>query len=163
MLVSAPPDKKCIVELCQRNDGHARRDRTRRLRVAESANQTPALSSNLDISDMDISTVRPAAVHILLALSDGPCHGYGILQAVRERPGGVPGLGAGSFYRHLATLIDDGLVAETAGPPVDDPRRGTYYRVTPRGRQALAAERRRLAHLIAAIDAHTREGRRGTS
>ena len=58
-----------------------------------------------------------------------------------------------SFYRHLGKLMDDGLVAETtARPSVDDARRGTYYRITPRGRQALAAEKQRLTDLVAQLN-----------
>ena len=54
-----------------------------------------------------------------------------------------------SFYRHLAMLIDEGLVAESAGRrDGDDPRRGTYYRITPRGRQVLSAEKQRLLDLV---------------
>jgi len=35
---------------------------------------------------MDMSAPLPSApLHILLSLSDGPIHGYGILQSVRER------------------------------------------------------------------------------
>jgi DNA-binding PadR family transcriptional regulator len=101
-----------------------------------------------------ITPLRPAALHVLLALAEGPLHGYGILQAVRER-GGDARLGTGSLYRHLASLIDAGLVAETPPPRASaaDPRRGTHYRLTPRGQRALAAERDRLAGLVAAIDA----------
>jgi DNA-binding PadR family transcriptional regulator len=33
-----------------------------------------------------------------------------------------------------------------------DPRRGAYYRITPRGRQVLAAEKQRLTQLVAQIN-----------
>jgi DNA-binding PadR family transcriptional regulator len=105
---------------------------------------------------MDTTTpLRPAALHVLLALADGPLHGYGILQAVRDRGGADARLGTGSLYRHLSTLIDGGLVAESTTPRASatDPRRGTHYRLTPRGQRVLAAERDRLASLVAAIDA----------
>jgi DNA-binding PadR family transcriptional regulator len=104
---------------------------------------------------MDITPLRPAELHVLLALADGPLHGYGILQAVRDRAGSDARLGTGSLYRHLSSLIDAGLVAESSPPRASgaDPRRGTHYRLTPRGQRALAAERDRLAGLVAAIDA----------
>ena len=98
--------------------------------------------------------LKPAVFHVLLALAEGATHGYAAMQAIREQSGGRVTIGTASFYRHLAKLIDDGLVVEAAGrPPDDDPRRGAYYRLTPRGVRVLAAERTRLAALIAAIDA----------
>jgi DNA-binding PadR family transcriptional regulator len=57
--------------------------------------------------------------------------------------------------------MKDGLVEEAAGPRQDDPRRGAYYRATPRGRQVLARERDRLAALVAAVDALRPSSRRG--
>ena len=108
---------------------------------------------------MDISApLAPAPFHVLLALLNGACHGYGILQAVREQSGGGVPLGTGSLYRHLSRLIEAGLVAETDPATRTDPRRGTYYRLTPRGRQLLASERERLASLVRALD-----GLRGVS
>jgi DNA-binding PadR family transcriptional regulator len=102
---------------------------------------------------MDMSNpLPPAPFHILLALMSGASHGYGILQAVREQSGGRVPLGTGSLYRHLSRLIDAGLVAETGAEPSADPRRGTYYRLTSRGRQTLASERDRLAGLVRALD-----------
>ena len=114
------------------------------------------------MSDMDISRPLAAApFHVLLALMGGACHGYGILQAVREQSGGRVPLGTGSLYRHLSRLIDAGLVAETDAGSGADPRRGTYYRLTPRGRQFLAAERDRLASLVRALDGLRGASRKG--
>ncbi|HEY2434555.1 MAG TPA: helix-turn-helix transcriptional regulator [Vicinamibacterales bacterium] len=101
---------------------------------------------------MDMSeAMKPAVLHILLALADGDRHGYAIMQAVREQSGGAVPLRTGTFYRHLAALIDAGWIAEAAGPRGDDPRRGAYYRLTARGRDALRAERTRLVELLAAF------------
>lgn len=102
----------------------------------------------------DPPPLKPAVFHVLLALAEGATHGYAAMQAVREQSGGRVSVGTASFYRHLAKLMDDGLVAEAASRPADDdPRRGAYYRLTPRGMRVLAAERTRLAALVAAIDA----------
>ena len=96
--------------------------------------------------------LKPAVFHILLALAEGDRHGYAIMQGVREQSGGRVPLQTGSFYRHLSTLIAQGLVAETAAPKtVDDPRRGTHYRLTPRGRQVLELERDHLTRLLGAL------------
>jgi DNA-binding PadR family transcriptional regulator len=96
------------------------------------------------------ASLKPAAFHILLALAEGDRHGYAVMQAVREQSAGRVPLQTGSFYRHLSKLIDDGFVLEAPGPKTDDdPRRGTYYRLTARGRQLLAAEQARLTGLVA--------------
>jgi DNA-binding PadR family transcriptional regulator len=107
----------------------------------------------VNISNLDIS--------ILIALSDGPIHGYAAMQAIRERSSGTVRVSTGSFYRRLSLLMKDGFVDEASGPRDDDPRRGAYYRVTARGRQALARERNRMAALVAAVDALHPSSRRG--
>lgn len=94
-------------------------------------------------------TLKPAAIHILLALAEHDSHGYAVMQTVRQQSGGHVSLQTGSFYRHLSTLMEAGLVTEASGPKSDDPRRGTYYRLTARGRQVLLGERARLNDLVA--------------
>ena len=111
----------------------------------------------------DVPPLKPAVFHVLLALADGPTHGYAAMRAVREQSGGNVSIGTASFYRYLSQLMDDGLVTEAgrpSDPEDDDPRRGAYYRLTPRGLRVLAAERNRLAALVAAIDA-LKPARRG--
>lgn len=94
--------------------------------------------------------LKPIPLHILLALADGDSHGYAIMQAIRTQTSGTLVVQTASFYRHLGKLIDEGWVGETTGRREgDDPRRGTYYRITPRGRQILADEKRRLTDLVA--------------
>jgi DNA-binding PadR family transcriptional regulator len=98
------------------------------------------------------TALKPVAFHILASLVDSDKHGYAIIQAVRQlSSGGVP-LQTGSFYRHLGQLLASGLVVEAPRRPADvDPRRGAYYRLTPRGRDVLAAETQRLSDLLKAI------------
>jgi PadR family transcriptional regulator PadR len=97
--------------------------------------------------------LKTAVFHILLALAERDNYGYAVMQAVRRASDGHVALSPGSFYRHLAQLMNDGLVVESAPRRAgDDPRRGSYYRLTPRGHGVLADERRRLAAHIAAID-----------
>jgi DNA-binding PadR family transcriptional regulator len=97
--------------------------------------------------------LKPIALHILLALADRDSHGYAIMQAIRSQSDGQVPVQTASFYRHLARLIDDGLVAESAARrEAVDPRRGAYYRITARGRQVLAAEKRRLTGLVAQMN-----------
>lgn len=105
--------------------------------------------------------LKPAVFHILLALASRDCHGYGIMQAVREQSAGRVPLQTGSFYRHLTRLIDGGFVEETVSGRSGDPRRGTHYRLTAAGRQALEQERRYLVDVMAALDGL--RARKGTS
>jgi DNA-binding PadR family transcriptional regulator len=96
--------------------------------------------------------LKPIPLHILLTLAEGDSHGYAIMQAIRARSDGHVAVQTASFYRHLGKLIDEGWVAQAPGRREgDDPRRGTYYRLTPRGRRALAEEKRRLTDLVAQL------------
>ena len=93
--------------------------------------------------------LKPVVFHVLLALGEGELHGYGVIQAVRERSEGRIHLQTGPFYRHLRRLMDDGLVVEAKSrPDNDDPRRGAYYELTDLGRAVVAAETSRLAALV---------------
>ena len=107
--------------------------------------------------------MKPAIFYILLTLAGADNYGYAIMQAVREQSGGRVPLRTGSFYRHIARLIDEGLVSETPAPRTSDPRRSSYYRLTPRGRRALAAEQRRLGELLSAIEALAPADRKGNA
>jgi DNA-binding PadR family transcriptional regulator len=84
---------------------------------------------------------------ILLALSDGDRHGYGIILEIAERTGGAQRLGTGTLYTALAGLVDSTLIAETRRKPSGDERR-RYYRLTPLGRTVLEAETARLDSLV---------------
>jgi DNA-binding PadR family transcriptional regulator len=109
------------------------------------------------MSEMHVSAapLKPAVFYILLALVDGDSHGYAVMQAVRERSGGRLAMQTGSFYRHLAGLLETGLVAEVAGSATaksKDPRRGVSYRLTQAGRTTIEAERERLVELLKSLD-----------
>jgi len=103
--------------------------------------------------------LKLAAFHILLALTSGDSYGYAMMQSVREQSAGRVPLQTGSFYRHLGKLIDGGLIAEAPGPASADSRRGTYYRLTAKGKRVLKAEQERLADLLA-VAASLRTGAR---
>lgn len=94
--------------------------------------------------------LSPAVFHILLALSVGERHGYGIMQETALTSGGKVTLGPGTLYRSLRRLLTDGLIEESDARPVpelDDERRH-YYRLTPFGLQVARAEAQRLAALV---------------
>jgi DNA-binding PadR family transcriptional regulator len=93
-------------------------------------------------------TLSTAALHVLLALADGPRHGYAIMQAVAAESSGTVRLGPTTLYRTLRTLHDSDLVSETPpDDPAGDPRR-RYYDITDAGRAAARAELSRLEALI---------------
>lgn len=94
-----------------------------------------------------MAALTPVVFHILLALSDGPRHGYGILKDVLEQTDGRVRLGPGTLYGSLQRLMDQGWVEETSAPPGTDERR-RYYRLHRDGRAALDAEVRRMAALV---------------
>lgn len=87
--------------------------------------------------------------HVLLAIADGPLHGYGIIKEVAQRTAGRIELEAGTLYAAIKRLADDELLDE-APPPRSgstDSRR-KYYRLTSFGRRVLRAESQRLVSLI---------------
>jgi DNA-binding PadR family transcriptional regulator len=89
------------------------------------------------------------AFHVLLALGDGPSHGYAIGKYVEQQSGGRLDPTTGALYQALRRLADDGLIAAADGPEHTDLRR-KYFALTPRGRRAAAAEAERLAALVRA-------------
>jgi len=94
--------------------------------------------------------LKPLHFLMLISLLDGERHPYGLKKDLEAREGGRLRLGAGTLYRAIQQLVDVGLIAESDRRPVrelDDERR-TYYRVTTLGRQAAAAEARRLTALV---------------
>jgi len=92
----------------------------------------------------------PATFHILLSLSEEDRHGYAILQDVASRTRGAVKLGAGTLYRSIQRMLEQGLVEETRERPApeEDDERRRYYRITPRGTAVARAEARRLATLV---------------
>ena len=91
----------------------------------------------------------PATFHILLALADEERHGYAILHDVEQRTGGELKLGAGTLYRSIARMVEQGLITEvTRRRTVGDDERRRYYRLTPFGTAVARAEMRRLARLV---------------
>jgi DNA-binding PadR family transcriptional regulator len=103
-----------------------------------------------DQADIDAMLPLPmAAFHILLALSAGDCHGYGIIQNVEAGTKGALRLSPGTLYRTIQRLLEQGLIEEPRRPsgPRSDPRR-RYYRITPFGTAVVRADARRLTDLV---------------
>ena len=106
------------------------------------------------IDSREPAPLTPLAFDILLSLLDGAAHGYAIMQTVQER-GAAPGsVHAGTLYRALARLVDAAMIEELEAPPAGADERRRYYRVTPVGRKAAAAEARRIERQLGAARAH---------
>ena len=99
---------------------------------------------------MIVSPLKPTWFHVLLALADGPQHGYAIRGIVEERTDGEIKLWPVTLYGSIRQLEEKGLIAEADASAADDDPRRRYYRLTPKGRAALAAEADRLAALVKA-------------
>lgn len=94
--------------------------------------------------------LTPQQFHILLALTGGHRHGYGIIRDVAERTEGALRLGTGTLYTALARLEALALVGESdrRAPAHEDDDRRRYYRLTPLGRAVLKAETGRLEAMV---------------
>jgi DNA-binding PadR family transcriptional regulator len=102
------------------------------------------------MTSVDHLPLTPAVFHILLALSSGDRHGYGIMKQVEADSQGKVTMGPGTLYGSLKRMLDAGLVKESdkrIDPEMDDQRR-IYYQITGVGAQALAAELERYRHIV---------------
>ena len=87
-----------------------------------------------------------AEFHVLLALLDGPRHGYGLMQDVDELSGGELQVGPWTLYTAIKRLRTSRLIAETDA----DAGRRRCYKLTARGRKVIEEEARRLQELVRA-------------
>jgi DNA-binding PadR family transcriptional regulator len=92
----------------------------------------------------------PHWFQILLALADAERHGAGIMQDVLERTGGLMRLWPGMLYRNLRQLEHEGLITEGPAPATPEAGSPRYFRITPAGKRACAAEARRLESFVEA-------------
>ena len=91
--------------------------------------------------------LSPAVFHILLALAEGPRHGYAVMRDIDSRTDGVVRIGPGMLYGSIKWLLADGFIEETDAPrgeAAKDAERRRYYALTTDGRKLLRAEANRL-------------------
>jgi DNA-binding PadR family transcriptional regulator len=103
-----------------------------------------------DMNAEDLLPLPPATFHILMAVAEEERHGYAIIQDVARCTGGALRLSAGTLYRSIQRMLEQGLLEETQerpAPELDDERR-RYYRITNFGAAVARAEARRLAQLV---------------
>lgn len=97
--------------------------------------------------------MTPAQFALLLALSDGERHGWGLIKEVDDLTAGRIVLGPGTLYRTLQRFRVDGLIEEVGVDPAAiraDRRaeRQRRYRITRSGRAAVRDEARFLTTLL---------------
>src|ERR1700747_3040736 len=100
--------------------------------------------------------LTPAVLHILLPLSAGERHGYGIMKQVEADSQGKVKMGPGTLYGSIGRMTEAGLVRESSkrvDPEMDDERR-IYYELTRAGRTALEAELSRYRAVVAVAEGH---------
>jgi DNA-binding PadR family transcriptional regulator len=91
-------------------------------------------------------------VIVLAALRDGPAHGYAVIDSLRVRSDGAFDLAEGTVYPVLHRLEAAGLLASSWSDAAG--RRRRVYRLTRRGRVALATREqdwRRFADAVEAV------------
>jgi DNA-binding PadR family transcriptional regulator len=97
-------------------------------------------------------SLRPVELHVLLAMSSGPLHGYAIARRIAEDSDGRLRLLPGNLYAVIRRLETEGLVGESRRKPAaDEDQRRRYYRLTASGRRKLANEARHLEKLVARL------------
>jgi DNA-binding PadR family transcriptional regulator len=97
---------------------------------------------------MKVPAIKAPAFHILLALADGPRHGYAIRAAVDELTQGGVKLWPATLYGTVRQLNDTGLIEPLTEQPEGDDARRIYYQLTELGRSTLVAETERMRALV---------------
>ena len=104
-------------------------------------------------TDQDVDKLLPlqsSTFYILMALGDGERHGYAIIQDISERTDGNVKLSAGTLYRSIQRMLEQGLIVEShrRPAPADDDERRRYYALSPFESAVARAELKRLSGLI---------------
>lgn len=99
------------------------------------------------MTEQSTAALSTLEYHVLLAMAEGPRHGYAIRTAVEAESQGTLTPRAGTLYRVIARLVSHGLVADVEPRADEGPHPGRarkYYGLTDTGRIALSAEAARL-------------------
>ncbi len=88
--------------------------------------------------------LTPTVLHVLLALAEGPLHGYAIMRKAEAESGQT--MGPGAVYGSLRRLKERGWVEEDT-EAVADSRRKRRFRLSATGRQRLQSEIERLTRV----------------
>lgn len=88
---------------------------------------------------------------LLTILESGPSYGYAIVKELNERAEGLLKLGEGTIYPVLHRLEEKKFIA-AKWRSAETNRQRKYYRLTPKGRKALAANRHQWQILAEVMD-----------
>lgn len=108
------------------------------------------------------AALKPADLHLLVALAEEPLHGYALAQRMEEESGGQVRLLPGNLYAILRRLEQAGLVAPAPTTDGTD-RRRRCFALTARGRRVLLGQARTLAHTVDLIHSRLAEDDGATS
>lgn len=89
--------------------------------------------------------------YILLCLSKGPNHGYGIMQMADTLSDGEVKIGSGTMYGATSNMIKKGWIEEVTSNEAGLERK-RLYRLTKEGKAAFNAEIQRLKKMISAAE-----------
>lgn len=81
--------------------------------------------------------------YILLCLLEGPNHGYGIMQQVKELSDCRVNIGSGTMYGATGNMIKKEWIRETKSDDPEDARKRLYC-LTDKGKEILLGEYKRL-------------------
>jgi len=87
---------------------------------------------------------------VLAALTDGPAHGYAVIQKIRRRSGGDFDLAEGTIYPALHRLEQMGLLG-SRWTTAESGRQRRVYSLTARGQRALAGHRSTWQRFVDAV------------
>jgi DNA-binding PadR family transcriptional regulator len=90
-------------------------------------------------------------LYLLALLSEGPRHGYEVIQDLEHRFNGLYSPSAGTVYPRLAKLEEEGLVERS------EEGRKAIYRITEAGREEVRSRQEDLSSLESDLDLSVRE------
>ena len=104
--------------------------------------------------------LSPVVYQTLVALAEGPRHGYAIAQDVEAVTGGRIRMGPGTLYGSLQRMQKAGLIEESGASSErgGHSERRRYYALTKLGRAALSAETSRLEAAVNVAKARLASG-----
>ena len=101
---------------------------------------------------MSDSPQGQAAIYILLVLSQGERHGYGIMKEVDEISQGGVRLGPATLYTTIKRLVQAGLIEEIGERKDPEMVRGEerrkYYTLSLAGKEVVTVELKRMEVLL---------------
>ena len=90
-------------------------------------------------------------LYILVALSNGELHGYGIRLEIERISAGKDSPSAASLYENIAKLLDAGLIKRAGEKVIGEGKVRKLYRLTGLGARVLNDELATLDRLRAAV------------